>query len=156
MRGRVGGNVVVAGQYLDLLEPRTYWGDWQAVTRSRPQGGSPRILKNPPFRGRSALLIDHHTRSAAEFMAYGYKRNGFGPVIGTPTAGAGSSGALFVMPDDLLLYVAVARHEQQDGQRLEGVGVSPDHRVERPLPYAAGADPVLDAAVELLSKQADK
>lgn len=154
MRGRVGGNVVVAGQYLDLLDPRTYWGDWQAVTRS--QGRSPGILKNPPFRGRSALLIDHHTRSAAEFMAHGYKRNGFGPVIGTPTAGAGSSGALFVMPGDLLLYVAVARHEQQDGQRLEGVGVSPDHRVERPLPYAAGADPVLDAAVELLSKQAAK
>ena len=76
-------------------------------------------------------------------------------MIGTPTAGAGSSGALFVMPGDLLLYVAVARHEH-DGQRLEGVGVSPDHRVERPLPYAAGADPVLDAAVELLSKQAAK
>jgi hypothetical protein len=40
----------------------------------------------------------------------------------------------------------------EKGQRLEGVGVSPDHRVERPLPYANGADPVLDAALELLTK----
>jgi C-terminal processing protease CtpA/Prc len=83
--------------------------------------GSP---KNPPFRGRSALLIDHHTRSAAELMAHGYKRNAFGPVVGTPTAGAVSSGGLFVMPGDLLLYVATSSAEF-DGQRLEGVGVPP-------------------------------
>ena len=88
-------------------------------------------------------------------MAYGYKRGAFGPLIGTTTAGAASSGALFAMPADLLLYVAVAGHEL-NGERLEGVGVTPDHRVERPLPYAAGADPVLDAAVDLLAKQAPK
>jgi carboxyl-terminal processing protease len=41
-------------------------------------------------------------------------------------------------------------------QPIEGVGVSPDHRVERPLAYAAGADPVLEAAVELLAKRAPK
>jgi carboxyl-terminal processing protease len=153
IRGRVGGNIAVAGQYLDLLDPRVYWRNWRAIGRSIQVGSS--TPQNPPFRSRSALLTDHHTRSAAEFMADGYKRDAFGPVIGTPTAGAGSSGALFVMPGDLLLYVAVASHER-DGQRLEGVGVSPDHRVERPLPYAASADPVLDAAVELLSKQAAK
>jgi hypothetical protein len=32
--------------------------------------------------------------------------------------------------------------------------VTPDHLVERPLPYAAGADPVLDAAVHILAKRA--
>ena len=39
---------------------------------------------------------------------------------------------------------------------LEGVGVTPDHRQERPLPYAAGADPVLDAAVDILTQSAPK
>jgi hypothetical protein len=34
--------------------------------------------------------------------------------------------------------------------------VTPDYRVERPLPYAADADPVLDAAIDLLVKQAPK
>ena len=58
------------------------------------------------------------------------------------------------MPGDLLLYVAIAGHEFEGGQRLEGAGVIPDHRVERPLPYAAGADPVLDTALDLLAKQA--
>jgi carboxyl-terminal processing protease len=148
MRGRVGGNIAVAGQFLEQLE-KPYWGNWEAIGRpgSRAKGTRP----NPPFRGRSALLIDRHTRSAAEIMAYGYKHSGLGAVVGTPSAGAVSSGALVVMPGDLLLYVAVDGHEF-DGQRLEGVGVTPDHLAERPLPYAAGADPVLDAAVDLLSK----
>jgi carboxyl-terminal processing protease len=55
------------------------------------------------------------------------------------------------MPGGLMLYVAAASLEF-DGQRLEGTGVTPDNRIERPLPYAAGADPVLDAAVEHLAK----
>src|SRR5262249_51280105 len=124
------------------------------ITRSKPrlQIGAAANPPNPPLRGRATLLIDHHTRSAAEFMAYGFKRSAFGPLIGTSTAGAASSGALFVMPGDLLLYVAVAGHEL-NGQPIEGVGVSPDHRVERPLRYAAGADPVLEAAVDLLAKR---
>ena len=89
MRGRVGGNVAVAGQHLEALDAKDYFGSWRTINRSdalmRVGAGDPR---NPPFRGRSALLIDHHTRSAAELTAHGYKRSGFGPVIGTPTAGA--------------------------------------------------------------------
>jgi carboxyl-terminal processing protease len=159
IRGRVGGNIGVVAKYLELLDARdtSYWGHERHIQRSdaRLRVGIENTPRNPPFRGRSALLIDHHTRSAAELMAYGYKRGAFGPLIGTTTAAAVTSGSLSLMPGDLLLYVAVAGHEI-DGQPIEGVGVSPDHRVERPLAYAAGADPVLDAAVELLAKRAPK
>jgi carboxyl-terminal processing protease len=37
---------------------------------------------------------------------------------------------------------------------LEGVGVGPDITVERPLPYAGGADPVLDSAMAHLAAKA--
>jgi carboxyl-terminal processing protease len=154
MRVRVGGNIAVVDQYLKTLDGDSYWGHWQSF--GRPGQLQLSVKQNPSFRGRSALLIDHHTRSAAEIMAYGYKRSAFGPVIGTPSAGAVVSGALVVMPGDLLLYVATAGHEFDGGQRLEGTGVMPDHHVERPLPYAGAADPVLDAAVELLVKQKAK
>jgi carboxyl-terminal processing protease len=152
MRGRIGGNPAVAEQFLDQLDAqhKPYWGNYRSTGRSAPRGTT---APNPSFRGRSALLIDQHTRSAAEMMAYGFKRSGFGTVVGTPTAGAVLAGAVFAMPGDLILYVAVQGLEFDSGQ-LEGVGVVPDHRVERPLPYAAGADPVLDAAAELLSKPA--
>jgi carboxyl-terminal processing protease len=148
MRGRVGGNIAVASEFLKALDGGSYWGRQQTIDRATNFRST--VSQEQSFRGRSALLIDQQTRSAAELMAYGYKRSGFGPVIGTRTAGAVSSGSLHVMPGDFLLYVAVAGHEL-NGFRLEGVGVTPDLEVQQPLPYAAGADPVLEASVELLA-----
>ena len=152
LRGRVGGTAGVAQRLLELLDDgrKPYWGDSRVYGRERTISTRKQAAS---YRGRSVLLIDHNTRSAGEIMAHGYKRSGFGSVLGMPTAGAVSSGGTYVMPGDLLLYVAVAGHEF-DGRPLEGAGVAPDRRIERPLPYAAGADPVLDAALDLLAQQA--
>jgi carboxyl-terminal processing protease len=133
---------------LETLDGGSYWGSSHAFGRF--SGKQLAGVQRASFRGRSALLIDAQTRSAAEIMAYGYKRSAFGPLLGTTTAGAVSSGRLYPMPGDTLLYLAVAGLDF-DGYRLEGTGVIPDHWVERPLPYAQGADPVLDAAAKLLS-----
>jgi carboxyl-terminal processing protease len=153
LRGRVGGRTDVAERNLELLDVRRpYWGKWQTFGRSERPANAP---KGQPPQVRSALLIDRDTRSAGEIMAYGYQRGAFGLLVGTPTAGAVSAGATFVMPGDLLLYVAVAGIDF-DGRRLEGAGVIPDRRIERPLPYAGGFDPVLDTAVDLLTKEAAK
>jgi carboxyl-terminal processing protease len=162
LRGRVGGNIGAAQVLLDMLgtAPKPYWGPYRVTTRSRiVETGAiaERVMSMNagsqvrPFQGASAILVDHQTRSAGEIMAYGYKRSGFGMVVGTQTAGAVSGGAPFAMPGGNMLYVAGSSMEF-DGKRLEGEGVAPDLRVERPLPYAAGADPVLDAAVEHLAK----
>jgi carboxyl-terminal processing protease len=156
MRGRVGGSVGVAGQLLDMLSSaqKPYWGALRFIDRSgKETNADGRSGSGPtarPFLGRSTILIDHQTRSAGEIMAYGYQHSGFGTVIGTRTAGAVTSGSPHAMPGGLMLYVATSSLEF-DGKRLEGTGVSPDVRIERPLPYAAGADPVLDAAVDRLA-----
>jgi carboxyl-terminal processing protease len=155
MRGRIGGNIAVAYTILEKLDDKSYWGTWEVINRPSARVRFGGTTPHPVLRGHSVLLIDHHTRSAAETTAYGFKRGAFGTLIGTPTAGAVSSGVLYAMPGDLLLYVAVAGHKF-DGDPIEGVGVAPDLRVERPLPYAAGADPVLDAAVEHLAKGGPK
>jgi carboxyl-terminal processing protease len=148
VRGKIGGHVGVISQVLEALDARSYWGG--DLWWGRPGDFVGRTRPGASYRGRAALLINSDTRSAAEIMAYGFKRSAFGPVIGTNTAGAVSSGAIYAMPGDLLLYVAVSGGEI-DGKRLEGVGVAPDVRVERPLPYANGADPVLEAALDLLA-----
>ena len=159
IRGRVGGNTGTAAQMLDMIgsRPAPYWGGLQLVdlagnrNSSEAFMGAARIPQRPLFEGRTALLIDHQTRSAGEVLTYGYKRARFGTVFGTTTAGAVASGAPFAMPGGLMLYVAQSGLEF-DGKRLDGIGVEPDHRVERPLPYAQGADPVLDAALEFLAQ----
>ena len=80
---------------------------------------------------------------------HAYKRERQGPLIGTRTAGAVSAAAAFAMPGGNLLYLAVTGLEV-DGEIVEGVGVAPDIEVPRPLPYAHGADPVIEAAVSAL------
>jgi carboxyl-terminal processing protease len=61
------------------------------------------------------------------------------------------------MPDNSLLYVAVADVYVDDRVRLEGVGVKPDIVVPFPIPYAQGTDPqkewAITTALELVSSR---
>ena len=122
MRGKIGGMVGVATQYLELLDPRgpdiTWRGSGRDVSAS--------------VRGRTAVLMDHHTRSTGEVFVHSYKRERQGPLIGTTTAGAVSGGAALNMPADCLLHVAVSGLVV-DGDIIEGRGVAPDITVQRPL-----------------------
>lgn len=141
MRGRIGGTASTAKRYLDLLDPRG------PLLGSRDKSQSSRA--STALRGRTAVLINHHTRSTAELFVHAYKRERQGPLIGTRTAGAVSAASAFAMPGGNLLYVAVSGLEI-DGEVLEGPGVAPDIEVARPIPYAQGADPVLDRAIDVL------
>jgi carboxyl-terminal processing protease len=142
MRGKIGGVVGVATRYLELLDPRGPDIAWRGTSRESPTS----------VRGRTAVLIDHHTRSTGEVFVHSYKRERQGPLIGTTTAGAVSGGAALNMPADCLLHVAVAGL-MVDGEVIEGRGVAPDITIQRPLPYSGGADPVLDAALAELVKR---
>jgi len=145
MRGKIGGTGSNAGRYLDILDTRG------PLIRSRNKGSSGRTTSD--MRGRTAVLIDHRTRSTAELFVHAYKRERQGPLIGTRTAGAVSAARAYAMPGGNLLYLAVSGLEI-DGEVLEGPGVTPDIEVARPIPYSNGADPVLDAAVAYLARRA--
>ena len=68
---------------------------------------------------------------------------------------SGLRGALqargFLLSDGSLLVLAVS-DVRVEGERLEGRGVVPDVEVSFPLPYAAGRDPQLDAALGKLEQ----
>ncbi|MEM9266049.1 MAG: S41 family peptidase, partial [Cyanobacteria bacterium P01_F01_bin.13] len=95
------------------------------------------------------MLINNGSRSAKEILAYGFQQYGIGPVVGTPTAGAVTAGRAFIMPDNSLLYVAIADVYVDDTVRLEGVGVTPDVVVPAPIEYAQGADPQKERGVAI-------
>jgi carboxyl-terminal processing protease len=146
MRGKIGGTGQNAGRYLDVIDPRG------PLMRSRNKDGKERARS--ALRGRTAVLIDHHTRSTAELFVHSYKRERQGPLIGTRTAGAVSAAAAYVMPGGELLYLAVTGLEI-DGEILEGSGVAPDVEASRPLSYANGADPALEAAITYFARRPD-
>jgi C-terminal processing protease CtpA/Prc len=105
------------------------------------------------WRKPAAMLINEGTRSGKEVLAYGFKKNGYGPVIGERTAGALLAGTAFLLSDGGLLILAV-NDADVDGERLEGKGVAPTIPVPFDIRYAAGKDPQLDKAIEVLANGA--
>ena len=96
------------------------------------------------------LLTNNGTRSGKEVLTYGFKKNGFGEVVGERTAGALLAGRAFLLSDGSLLILAV-NDVAVDGERLEGKGVAPTIEVPFDLRYAAGKDPQLNKAISILS-----
>ncbi len=97
-----------------------------------------------------AMLVNGGTRSGKEVLAYGFKKNGFGKVIGERTAGALLAGTAFLLSDGSLLIMAV-EDAAVDGERIEGKGVAPSIEVPFDFRYAAGKDPQLDKAIAVLA-----
>ncbi|MGH6930563.1 MAG: S41 family peptidase [Dongiaceae bacterium] len=130
--------------YLDVFNSR-------APTMLTADRGGDRSVVNAKWRKPAALLINGGTRSGKEVLTYGFKKYGYGEVIGTRTSGALLAGRAFLLSAGGLLLVPVA-DVSVDGERLEGSGVTPTIEVERDIPYAAGADPQLDRAIEVLAR----
>ncbi len=130
-------------QYLDLFNPRA--PTMQVIDRNGDVG-----FEDVKWRKPVAMLINRGTRSGKEVLAYGFKRYRLGEVIGVRTAGAVLAASAFLMRNGDLLLLAVA-DVLVDNQRLEGVGVTPTIEVPFDPLYAAGKDPQLDRAVQVLS-----
>ena len=130
-------------QYLDLFNPNA--PTMQVTDRS----GHTRI-HDVKWRKPVAMLVNRGTRSGKEVLAYGFKQYRLGEIIGYATDGCCPGGYVFLMGNGDLLLLAVA-DVTVDGQRLEGVGVTPTIEVPFDPVYAAGRDPQLDRAVQVLS-----
>lgn len=154
----VTGGGALAGAEALVLDLRGSWGGANpdnlnlfhrrvpVMTMLRRDGESMRF--DPQWRKPVVLLVDGSARSGKEILAHGFKKYGIGPVVGERTAGAVMAGRALLLSDWSFLYLAVF-DVRVDGERLEGRGVAPDVVVERPIPYAAGADPQLERALEV-------
>jgi carboxyl-terminal processing protease len=99
----------------------------------------------------AVLLINGGSRSGKEPIAYGAQKHKLATLVGERTAGAVTFGRPSCLSDGSLLYVAAA-DALVDGERLEGRGVAPDVEVPFDFRYAAGKDPQLERALDLLSE----
>jgi carboxyl-terminal processing protease len=132
-------------QYLDLFNPNA--PTMQMTDRSGHIG-----IEDVKWRKPVVMLVNRGTRSGKEVLAFGFKQYHLGEIIGTQTAGAVLAASAFLMDNGDLLLLAVA-DVTVDGQRLEGFGVRPTIEVPFDPIYAAGRDPQLDRAVQVLSER---
>ena len=100
------------------------------------------------WKGPLVLLVNHRSRSGKEVIARAAQRAHRATIVGERTAGAVLAGKPIKLSDGSLLYVA-ADDLAVDGERLEGVGVTPDVVARDDLAFAAGHDPQLDRAFEV-------
>jgi carboxyl-terminal processing protease len=141
LRGGWGG---AQPQYLDLFNPRA---PTMKITGRNGETGFVGVKWRKPV----AALINEGTRSGKEVLAYGFKEYRLGELVGHRTEGAVLAATAFLIGDDGLLLLAV-EDVLVDSQRLEGVGVTPTIEVPFDSRYAAGGDPQLDRAVQLLAR----
>jgi carboxyl-terminal processing protease len=140
LRGGWGG---AQPQYLDLFNPHA------PTMRITDRNGATALI-DVKWRKPVAMLINEGTRSGKEVLAFGFKEYRLGELIGHRTEGAVLAATAFLIGDDGLLLLAV-EDVLVDGRRLEGVGVTPTIEVPFDWRYAAGGDPQLDRAVQVLA-----
>lgn len=109
-------------------------------------------LGSQPFHGRIVVLINEHTRSAAEMVASFAKENQLASLVGTGTAGEVLGGANFKLPCGYLLRMPVAGWYTWKGECIEGKGVEPDISIDHsPESLATGVDTQLARALEIVT-----
>lgn len=142
------GMVAYADKPALIIDDRYNAGNyWKA--RGREVQGTP-ILHH---RGPKAMLINGYSGSGGDALPYYFRKVGLGPLVGTRTWGGliGISGSPR-LADNGALLAATFRFMDTDGKwAVENEGVAPDIEViDRPELIAAGRDPSVEKAVELL------
>jgi carboxyl-terminal processing protease len=129
-------------EYLDLFNAR-------APTMQLTDRSGASELVNVKWRKPVAMLINGATRSGKEVLAHGFKKYRLGELIGTRTEGAVLAATAFLIGNGLLLLAV--EDVRVDGERLEGVGVTPTIEVQAGTLSAVSDDPQLSRAVAVLS-----
>lgn len=103
------------------------------------------------FHGRIAMLINEHTKSAAEMIADFAATNHLATLVGTRTAGEVLGAVNFLVGEGYRLRIPIGGWMSWNDRLLEGTGVSPNVEATPSMAtLRAGQDVALQRAIELL------
>jgi C-terminal processing protease CtpA/Prc len=103
------------------------------------------------FHGRVAMLVNEHTKSAAEMIADFAATNQLATLVGTRTAGEVLGAVNFLVGEGYRLRIPIGGWMTWNDRLLEGTGAMPNIEVRPTIAdLRAGQDTALQQAVELL------
>jgi len=108
-------------------------------------------LGDRKFHGRVAILVNEHTKSAAEMIAEFAATNQLATVVGTRTAGEVLGAVNFLVGEGYRLRIPIGGWMTWDDRLLEGSGVVPEIETRQVVSdLRAGQDSGLLRAIKLL------
>jgi len=136
--------------------PGSKWGLIPLIFKFGIAGGSVAVfsegLGGARHHGRVALLVNEHSASASEMVAAFASEYGLAHLVGVKTPGKLVAASSFKVGHGYRVALPVGAYFTWQGTKLEGRGVEPNTCVQlRPEDLAAGRDPQLDRALELLA-----
>lgn len=155
LRGNPGG-------YLDAAWDMASWflpEGKTVVTEDFGKNGAPQVYRSKGynvFNGslQMLILVDNGSASAAEILAGALSEQGVAKLVGVKTFGKGSVQELVPITPETSLKVTIARWLTPNGHNLSHDGLDPDYVVvTTDKDVAAGNDPVMNKAVQLLNAQ---
>jgi carboxyl-terminal processing protease len=100
------------------------------------------------------ILVDKNSASGSEVLAGALRDHGRAQLIGQQTFGKGSVNHLRDLSNGGAVYVSIARWLTPNGTLIEGVGLTPDVRMDATVDDAPGKEgPELFTAIDLLHSQ---
>lgn len=103
----------------------------------------------PPLYAKPlVVLINGGTRSGKEWLAFLLQRAKRATLVGTRTAGYFVAGQPFEIGAGRFLLFLAVNGDGPPGVDIEGKGVTPEIEAKFTLPYSAGEDPPLQAALQ--------
>jgi tricorn protease len=149
---RFNGGGFIPDRLVELLTRKTY-AKWHM------HGRDPMRTPGVAHDGPKAMLINQYSSSGGDAFPYFFRKNKLGTIIGTRTWGGlvGMTGNARLADGG---YIGVPRfgiYNQKGEWIIEGIGIYPDIEVyDEPHLVAAGKDPSLEKAIELLLKELEE
>jgi tricorn protease len=149
---RYNGGGSVADYYIDILRRPlvSYWTTRYGADLRTPLAS---------IQGPKVMLIDENAGSGGDLLPWMFRKFQLGTLIGRRTWGGlvGILGYPNLMDGGGLTSPNLAFWSEEEGFGIENVGVPPDIDIDiTPLDYAAGRDPQLEKAIEVVLKQLDE
>lgn len=154
LRGNPGGYLDAAWDMASFFLP----AGSVVVTEDFGNNATPKIYRSKGYDVFNSslemlILVDGGSASASEILAGALTENGIAKLVGSKTFGKGSVQQLISLTPETSLKITIARWLTPDGHNLSHDGLEPDYPVEFTLDdVKADKDPVMDKAIELLSK----
>jgi carboxyl-terminal processing protease len=152
LRGNPGGYVTAARSIASefLSSGPLFWEETADGTQTETDASSGGAATDPAIH--LVVLIDGGSASASEIVAGALHDRSRATIVGETSFGKGTVQQWIELPDTGALKLTIAKWLTPNKTWIHHIGIVPDVVVTPPATVAADQDPILDKAVDLLTK----